>query len=328
MNRNVRRVFRSFAWMGLLLPLAAPAQSGALRERMLQQRAAMAQDDLRGPVNLPPDARLVRDVAYGDDPRQRFDVYLPAHVRAAPVIFMVHGGGWRRGDKAARGVVQNKIDRWLPRGFVVVSTNYRLLPDASPLQQAQDVARALALAQRQAPRWGADPHAFILMGHSAGAHLVALLSADPTLARAQGAQPWLGTISLDSACLDVVQTMRGRHAHLYDEAFGMQPADWLAVSPYQQMQRAIVPFLAVCSSRRRDACPQARAFVRKAESLGGRASTLPEDLTHGEINARLGLPSTYTDAVEQFMRTLSPTLFREIDPAAVPMATLPVVIDR
>jgi acetyl esterase/lipase len=316
MGRNFRLAFQSFAWMSLvLLPLVATAQSGALRERLLQRHGATAQHESRGPVNLPPGARLVQDVAYGSDPRQRFDVYLPAHASAAPVIFMVHGGGWRRGDKAARGVVQNKVDRWLPRGFVVISANYRLLPDATPLQQAQDVARALALAQRKAQSWGADPRAFILMGHSAGAHLVVLLSAEPALAREQGAQPWLGTVSLDSAALDVVQIMQGRHPRLYDDAFGSQPADWLAASPYQQMRGRMAPFLAVCSSERRESCPRAHDFVRKAKSFGGEARVLEEGLSHGRINAELGLPTDYTDAVERFMRGLSPAVEQRLGPA-------------
>ncbi|MEO8747160.1 MAG: alpha/beta hydrolase, partial [Rhodanobacter sp.] len=225
----------------------------------------------------------------------------------------VHGGGWRRGDKAARGVVQNKIDRWLPRGFMFISTNYRLLPDTVPLQQARDVGLALATAQRRAAEWGGDPRQFILMGHSAGAHLVALLTAEPALANARGAQPWLGTIALDSASLDVVQLMQGPHLQLYDDAFGAQPADWQAVSPYQLLRGRVVPFLTVCSSRRRDSCPQADAFARKAEALGAHASVLAEDMRHGEINAGLGLPSAYTDAVEHFVRGLAPAVARHLD---------------
>lgn len=56
-------------------------------------------------------------------------------------------------------------------GYALVSTNYRLSPAAHPLEQADDVARALALVQQQAPQWGADPRRLVLMGHSAGAHL-------------------------------------------------------------------------------------------------------------------------------------------------------------
>ena len=45
-----------------------------------------------------PSSSIVRDVAYGSDPAQRFDVYLPPNPRNAPVIFMVHGGAWKAGD--------------------------------------------------------------------------------------------------------------------------------------------------------------------------------------------------------------------------------------
>ncbi len=277
-------------------------------------------------VSLPAGIRVVPDVAYGSDPRQRFDVYAPAHADRAPVILLVHGGGWRRGDKAMPGVIANKVARWVPRGFIVISTNYRMRPDTAPLQQAQDVARALALAQGRAVEWGGDANRFVLMGHSAGAHLVALLSAEPSLARAQGARPWLGTVSLDSGSLDVVQTMQGRHFPLFDQAFGTDPADWLAASPLQQMRGQIVPLLAVCSSRRRDSCPQADAFVARARSFGSRASVLREDLSHGEINQQLGLPSDYTGAVERFIASLDPSIARRLDDQAARIAGLPSVI--
>jgi arylformamidase len=76
------------------------------------------------------------------------------------------------------------------QGYVLVSTNYRLLPAARPLEQAGDVARALALVQKQAPQWGADPKRLVLMGHSAGAHLAMLLHASPDMAAKAGAQRW------------------------------------------------------------------------------------------------------------------------------------------
>lgn len=263
------------------------------------------------PVTLPPGVTVVQDVAYGSDPLQTFDVYLPPHaVTDAPVIFMVHGGGWRRGDKTAHDVVQNKVARWVPRGFIFISTNYPLLPDTPPLQQGQNVAHALATAQSHATQWGGDPHAFIVMGRSAGAHLVSLLTAEPSLASAQGALPWLGTVSLDSACLNVVQTMEEPHPSLYDDAFGTDPAVWLAASPYQQMTGLIVPFFAVCDSNRADSCSQAQAFVSKVVLLGSRAGSLPEDMRHGDINLNLGVPSAYTRHVETFLRTLSPKIAR------------------
>ncbi|WEN14159.1 alpha/beta hydrolase [Rhodanobacter sp. AS-Z3] len=317
-----------FAVSVLLLTLVvvcAESSASSLRDTLLARRQVAGNT---GTPVLPAGTRVIRDVAYGNDPRQRFDVYAPAQAAHAPVIFMVHGGGWRRGDKAMDNVVANKVARWLPRGFIVISTNYRMRPDTAPLQQAEDVARALAMAQRQAAQWGGDAQRFILMGHSAGAHLVALLSAAPALAKAQGAQPWLGAISLDGGSLDVVQTMQAPHFPLFDEAFGANPADWRAASPFQQLQGRIVPFLAVCSSQRLNSCAQSHAFVGKARSFGSQASVLEEDLSHGEINQQLGLPADYTRAVERFMRSLDPAVSRLLDDQAARIAALPVVIDR
>jgi acetyl esterase/lipase len=290
-------------WFGACMLATAGCASAQMRGGLLERwRERQAQSAPAAP--LPAGARVVRDVAYGSDPRQRFDVYAPAGAHDAPVILMVHGGGWRRGDKSMSNVVANKVAYWVPRGVVVISVNYRMLPDTLPLEQARDVARALSLAQRRAAEWGGAPDRFVLMGHSAGAHLVSLLAAEPQLAREQGARPWRGTVSLDSACLDVVQTMRGPHLPLYDQAFGTNPADCLAASPYQHLVAASAPVLAVCSSRRRDSCPQAHAFVDKVQPLGGRARVLEEDLSHGEINKTLGEPSDYTTGVDAFLRSV------------------------
>lgn len=290
----------------LVVGVAGVAQARWPRWRGMQAGQGMARRV--DPAWLPPGTRVFRDVHYGEGAMQTVDVYAPAGTRGAPVIFMVHGGGWRRGDKAARGVVREKVSHWVPRGIVVVSVDYPMLPDTPPLQQAREVAVALAAAQRDAPRWGADPRKFVLMGHSAGAHLVSLVSAEPALATSQGVLPWLGTVALDSAAYDVSAIMRARHLPLYDRAFGSDPATWAALSPIAQLQAKIAPFLAVCSSLRRDSCPQADAFAAKARGFGSRVQMLPEAMRHGEINKSLGQPSAYTSAVDRFLASLDPAL--------------------
>jgi len=281
------------------------AQAGRLRDMLMQRRGGMSQRTSTN-VTLPPNVRVQRDVAYGSDSQQRFDVYIPAQAHGAPVILMVHGGGWRRGDKAMTNVVQNKLSRWVPRGFVLISVDYPMLPQTNPVQQARSVAQALAYAQQHAAEWGGDPRKFILMGHSAGAHLVSLISAEPSMALSLGAQPWLGTVALDSGAFNVATIMRGRHFPLYDQAFGSDPAFWDAASPTVQLHERIAPFLAVCSSRRQESCPEAQAFVEKAHGYGTQARVLPQDLSHEEINEQLGTPSDYTAQVEAFMAGLDP----------------------
>ncbi|MGA9752560.1 MAG: alpha/beta hydrolase [Acidobacteriota bacterium] len=296
------------AWM-LPLPAAAAGPGGSGTQLFQRLGTRRSPDDHagrggRGGVALPKGARVERDIPYGPDPAQRMDAYVPANAAGAPVIFLVHGGAWMFGDKASAGVVANKVARWLPQGFIVVSVNYRLWPKAGPLEQADDVAKALAAAQAGAAAWGGDASRFVLMGHSAGAHLVGLLAADPGIASRQGARPWLGAVLLDSACLDVAETMGVRHMRFYDRVFGSDPAFWRRASPMDRLTSAPAPLLMVCSSFRRDSCPQARAFAAKAEELGGRAAVLPEALSHGEINRTLGLPGEYTAAVESFLRSL------------------------
>ena len=289
--------------------------AGMAQARWQQWRASHTQGAASREVEsaqLPAGTTVLHDVRYGDGAGETFDVYKPANAHDAPVIFMVHGGGWRRGDKAMPNVVQNKVAHWLPAGIIVVSVDYPMLPDTPPLKQAGFVAKALAAAQRDAPQWGGDASKFVLMGHSAGAHLVSLISAEPSLATAQGALPWLGTVALDSAAFDVARIMQGPHFKLYDEAFGKDHATWAAASPNVQLRAKIAPFLAVCSSQRRDSCAQADAFAAKARGFGTRIDVLPEDLRHGEINADLGQPSAYTAAVDRFLASLDPALAQRL----------------
>jgi len=256
--------------------------------------------------------RVVRDVPYGPDAAQRFDVYAPTPVSGALVIFMVHGGGWAFGDKAASGVVENKVKRWVPRGFIVVSTNYRLLPKADPLAQAKDVARALAMSQKQAASWGGDRAKFILMGHSAGAHLVALLASSPALAESTPVTPWLGAVSLESGALDVVEIMEARHARLFDRAFGRDREYWKSVSPMYALTAPVPPIALVCSTRRGSSCNQADRFAARASALGVRASVLKENLSHADADGQLGADSAYTREVESFLSSLDTTVARAL----------------
>lgn len=262
----------------------------------------------RSQAALPAGTRVLREVPYGEDPQQRFDVYLPPSPRNAPVLFIVHGGSWAHGDKDHYGLIENKAKYWLPHGYVIVSTNYRLLPAADPKEQARDVANAVAVAQGRAWEWNADATRFVLIGHSAGAHLVTLLAARPELlASAKAVRP-AGVVSLDSAAMDVVRIMQSpRHPQLYDRAFGKEPAYWMETSPYHALSREALPMLAVCTTRIAAFCAQTKAFEQKARSLGVRIELLPQNLSHMEVNRRLGEPSAYTEKTAAFIRSLVAT---------------------
>jgi acetyl esterase/lipase len=280
--------------------LPTSAHAGPLRALLGRGGDASRQKSYDWPAD-----RVQRDVAYGSDPAQRFDVYLPVKVDHPRIMLMVHGGGWARGDKLLQGVWQDKAKHWTAQGWIFISTNYRMIPQANPLEQARDVARALAKVQQMAPSWGADPHGVILMGHSAGAHLVALLTAKPQWAYEQGAQAWKASISLDSGAMDVTEIMAQSHPRFYDRAFGDKPEFWRATSPTLQLTAQATPLMLVCSTRRSDSCGQLRAFAARAKTLGVVATVQPEDLSHGEINEELGLPGAYTDNVDRFIARLT-----------------------
>lgn len=302
---------RSLSTLLLSLLLAAPstaALAGPWRDRH-ENAAADSGEDRRANPPLPAGSRVLRDLAYGRAPRQSLDVYLPPGAGAAPLVVMVHGGAWRFGDKAMSRVVDNKVARWLPRGIGVVSVNYRLLPEAGVALQAQDVAAALAFVQQRAADWGADPREIVLMGHSAGAHLAALLGADPAPVTAIGGLPWRGTVALDSAALDVEALMTRRHYRFHDRAFGKDPAKWARLSPRAQAKTGATPMLLACSTERPDKpCDDARAMASTLQALGTPVRVQPEARSHRELNADLGLDSDYTRAVEDFMAGVSPAL--------------------
>lgn len=243
----------------------------------------------------------VTEFYYGTGPLETIDVYLPTDTTNSPIIVMVHGGGWFIGDKANLNVWQNKLAYWGPKGFILVSVNYPMIHDGyKPDAQAVAVARALTYIQKNAPTWGGNPNKMIVMGHSAGAHLVSLAS----LKRASypDLKPWSGTVLLDSAAYDLVTLMNNRPASFFVDAFGADKDYWVANSPLEQLTSKVEPLFIVCSSNRaKSNCAQAETFKNKAITLGGKAELHPEALSHEEINSTLGLPNAYTTAVDTFI---------------------------
>lgn len=256
-----------------------------------------------------------RDIAYGGHARERLDVFLPARRSApAPIIVMVHGGGWCVGDKTLKAVTKNKTEHYVPKGFVFVSVNYPMVADGAKVPaQAESVARALAYVQQHAREWGGDERRIVTMGHSAGAHLVSLVNADARLRERMNIKPVLGVVSLDSGATNAVTQIRGMSAakikKRYLEAFGPDEAAWRAASPYHLIDRSASAWLGVCSSLRKDnPCAQTTELAQKAGALGVRAQVLSQGRKHGAINSDLGLPGDYTDAVDEFIASLDPSL--------------------
>lgn len=121
--------------------------------------------------------RVARDIAYGPDPRQRMDVHAPrlAAGERTPVIVFFYGGGWDSGSKSLYGWAAQAL---AARGFVVVTPDYRLVPDAIFPAFVQDAAAATARAAQVVADHGGDPDRLGVLGHSAGAHLAMMIALD------------------------------------------------------------------------------------------------------------------------------------------------------
>src|SRR5437899_2133928 len=97
-----------------------------------------------------------RDIPYAEPAQERqvLDVYSPHHAKSLPVVFWIHGGGWQTGDKAS---VQIKPQVFVERGFVFVSTNYRLLPSVDMATIVRDIARCIRWVHEHIAEHGGDP---------------------------------------------------------------------------------------------------------------------------------------------------------------------------
>ncbi len=151
-----------------------------------------------------------REIAYGADPKQRIDLVVPAAATRAPLLLFIHGGAWMIGDK--RSGVSVKAAHITGKGWAFASANYRLVPQATVESQAADIAAAIARLRADAAANGLDPERIVLMGHSAGAHLAALVGTDPRYLRAAGVpmSAVKGVILLDGAGYDIAAQMRRR----------------------------------------------------------------------------------------------------------------------
>ena len=247
----------------------------------------------------------VRDIAYGAHPRQKLDVYLTKEAKNAPMIVMMHGGGWTTGDKTGALIYINKANRWITKGFILVSVGTRLMPDADVYAQIQDLAQAVATVQKRATEWGGDPEKLFLMGHSTGGTMAAVLSAKPSLVTDLGGQRWLGTVVLDASSLDIERTMRLWHPDMFTYAYGKDTSTWTKASPYALINADSIPYFIACGTFRPDSsCEQAELFKEKAQQFNIRVNISPQQLNHGEVNDQLGLESSYTHDVEAFMSAL------------------------
>lgn len=131
-------------------------------------------------IMTPPDLDVAQykhffpDLKYGNDPRQSLDLYLPDEGNGPfPVIFYIHGGAWSMGDK--RDGQEKPFLAGLERGYAVVSTGYRLVPQVRYPDNLFDIKASLRWVGANAEKYNLDAKSIAIAGSSAGAHLAMMV---------------------------------------------------------------------------------------------------------------------------------------------------------
>ena len=299
MHRTARTLI---AW-GLLFALAQVLAAQPLEQSPADGAARASEVTILGRMEF----------AYGADALQKLDFWPAAAAQPAPLVVFVHGGGWKRGDKRTATGMQ-KVEHLTNEGFAFASINYRLVPAATVEQQAADVAVAVAWFRRHAVRLGIDASRIVLMGHSAGAHLVALVGTDAQYLAAAGLSlsDLRGVIALDGACYDVPRQLAAAGPFMrgtYTEAFGSDAGRQRALSPALQELTPGVPAFLIAHIDRADGRAQSEAFAKALMQAGISTEVYGVDgtglLGHLEINRSLGRADyPVTAVVDAWLRKL------------------------
>lgn len=269
-----------------------------------------------------PQPRVTSNIPYAQPAHERqvLDVYAPPGAKNLPVVFWIHGGGWQTGDKTS---VQLKPRIFVSKGFVFVSTNHRLLPTVDMATLVRDVAKSLGWVHKNIASHGGDPTRILVMGHSSGAQLAALICTDDRYLKAEGVP-----FSVLKACVPVDgdtydlpamiatgETRRRLHGqpepkygHRLKFGTEAQHRDFSAVT-HVAANKNIPPFLILHVAEQPDNTAQAQRLgaVLKAAGISVKVFGARET-SHSKINANLGVPDdTATRELYSFLDTVRST---------------------
>jgi arylformamidase len=246
--------------------------------------------------------------------KQTLDVYAPGAGKNHPVAIWIHGGGWHSGDKNDVG---SKPQAFVDRGFVFVSINYRLWPGVTIRQIAQDVAKAIRWAHEHAAEYGGDSQRLIVMGHSAGAQLAALVCTDERYLKAQKLSFAIikGCVPVDGDTYDLPMRVATVHksgnqklAERDKQRFGDQQLQKeLSSVTYIARGKHIPPFLILHVADDPVTTGQAQRLFRALQEADVPARIHPaQGKNHRTINEDLGTPGDKpTQALVEFLGAVS-----------------------
>jgi len=259
-----------------------------------------------------------KDVPYGELERQVLDIHAPKDAKNLPVVFWIHGGGWQSGDKS---LVQEKPKMFVERGFVFVSTNYRLLPKVEMETIFRDVAKSLGWVYKNISQHGGDPGRIFVMGHSAGAQLAALMCIDDRYLKSEGVpfSALKGCVPVDGDTYDIPAIIETAETRLrvhgepmpkygHRLKFGNDPEkhkDYSAVT-HVAKGKAIPPFLILYVADHPDTSAQARRLAKALKDAEIPATAFgAKETNHSKLNDNLGTPNDpATKALDEFVAGL------------------------
>lgn len=253
-------------------------------------------------------------VAYGADPRQQLRLFTRERAGRAPLLVYIHGGGWSAGTPDAGAGPQP--EHFTRRGYAWATAGYRFVPSVRVEDQAADLAAAIAAARKAR---GVDPKRILLVGHSSGGHLAALLATDPRWLADAGVpfEALRGAILLDPAALDVSAILGsgsrgGTIDAFFRPAFGEDRARWAALSPLAQAAAPNAPaWLMLHDAGNILAGVQSQQLARDLEIAGAetvRAQAI-SGTNHVRLNDELGRPDDRATAeVDRFLNALFPDM--------------------
>jgi arylformamidase len=251
------------------------------------------------------------DIRYLDPGHGRhvLDVYSPDNAKNAPVVFWIHGGGWQTGDKTN---VHQKPQVFADKGCVLVSTNYRLLPEVDMQTIVQDVAKAVGWVHSNIAEFGGDPSRIFIMGHSAGAQLAALICIDERYLKAAGVPMTsiIGCVPVDGETAETRRRVHGlpQLTFVHREKFGNTPEMHreLSAVTHVAQDKTIPPFLILHVANHPDNTAQAQRLGNVLKEAGKSVKVFgAKETTHTRINAELGNTGDLaTEALNEFMDKL------------------------
>jgi arylformamidase len=253
----------------------------------------------------------------GGHERHLLDIYTPEKPtdKKLPVMFWIHGGGWQAGNKDDVALKPKVLTE---RGFVFVSTNYRLLPEVTMDVLIRDVAASFGWVQRNIAKYGGDPNRIFVGGHSAGAQLAAIICTDDRYLKEQNVSfdVLRGCVPVDGDTYDIpkiIMTAEHRQA-LYGgkmftfghrQKFGNDPEKHVDFSAVTHVARGkgIPPFLLLYFPGNPDTRAQANRLAEVLRGSDIRAISYGKrDTNHSRLNNDLGKPDD--PATEHFYEFL------------------------